>query len=92
MWPNAAWGSPPVLPVEPELVPVDEDEFLFSSLALVSVLGRITKPKRSIQVKNLARRVWMIKSLLSRRRSCASGTLEPGSPGTPAVVVGIVGS
>jgi hypothetical protein len=65
---------------------------LLSPSPWVNVLGRITKPKRSIQVKNLARRVWTIKSLLLRARSSASGTLGPGSAGTPAVAVGIVES
>jgi hypothetical protein len=54
---------------------------------LLNVPGRITKAKRRIQVKNLARRVCIIKVLLrsnSRRRSVS---LVLGSAGPPAVVV-----
>ena len=88
MWFIAEWASadPPVL------LAVVDVFWLLSLPALVNVPGRITNPKRRIQVKNLARRVWMIKSLRLRTRSCASGTLEPGSAGTPAVIVGIAGS
>jgi len=58
---------------------------------LLNVLGRITKPKRRIQVKNLARRVWAIKSFLLRNCSRAS-ILGMGSTGGSSIGVVTAGS
>jgi hypothetical protein len=76
-------GSESLLELELEVV---------SPGGLVNVLGRRTKPKRRIQVKNFATRVWQSKSFFLRWRSSASGTLGVGAAGTAGVAVGTVES
>jgi len=51
-----------------------------------NVLGRRTKPKRRIQVKNLARRVCIFKARLRRNSSWRLIALAPDSGGPPVVV------
>jgi hypothetical protein len=53
---------------------------------LSNVLGRRTKPKRRIQVKNLARRVCIFKARLRRNSSWRLMALAPDSGGPPVVV------
>jgi hypothetical protein len=59
----------------------------------LNVPGKITKDKRRSQEKNLARRVWIMKTFNLRRLSCTSSTAASGpvSAGVPPVVVVFAG-